>query len=595
MQFRMGAAMSQTMSAADAVVRVLEAEGVEYVFGIPGAHILPFYDAIARSDRITAVLSKHEGGAAFMAGMYSRATGKPSVCVGTAGPGAINFATGIADAYVENIPVILVTGQVPTDVIGMNGDQEGSGEPGTPDQVQMYRSMTRASSLVQRADRAVFKMREAFRLALAEPYGPVHVCFPADVLGQQVDYQALDPAQYRVTGSALVDHRAVAKAADLIAVSRRPVIVVGHRARLPDASAEIVRLAERFDIPVATTVVSKSLISEHHPLSLGVLHLFGHRLPNKVLKVSDCVIAVGENFMQAVTHHYDPELLPSGRLVQIDCCTSQMGKIYPMAVGVPGTIRTSVARLHEELESRDYRAEFVATELEGLKLETRHFSESEMTSDDDVFKPQRLMWEIGENLPENAVIQVDIGQNFFWTLRYLRARQGNYFGTWGIQSMGVGAAGCVGLALARPGQRVVCICGDGSMQMNGAEFGAAQSMGLPITWVVVNDHRLNMVHFAQGFSFGERYIATTMQSPDFSKWAKAYGAPGFSVAHARDLKAALQAAWDCPGPSLVQVSVDADEIPPIKPRTLLLAKEMGLDLSDSKVTARAFRKVLDER
>ena len=587
--------MSEKMTAADALVRVLEAEGVEYVFGIPGSHILPFYDALTRSKTIKAILTKHEGGAAYMARMYVRASGKPAVCAATAGPGATNLVTGVADAFCENIPVIVITGQVASGIHGKNADQEASGEYGTPDQAAIFRSVTRHSSLVFRSDKVASKTREAFRLAWSPPYGPVHLSFPSDILAEEVDFLPQAPRSYRVVSWNQVDNAAVAAAAEKLCSARRPALIVGHRALLPDASGEVRRLAEEFEIPVATTVPAKGLLDETHPLSLGVLNLFGHRCADHYLRDADCVIAVGESFTENSCNYYEQNLFAQESLIHIDNDPSQVGRIYPVAAGLIGSIPATLRELHSILQDRDWSAPSCRKQIAEIKDSTEHFAEPEMNSNAAPIKPQRFYKGLSDALPEDAVVQVDIGQNFFWSLRYFQARQGGYSGTWGFKPMGIGAGGACGLSLAFPGRPVVCVCGDGSMQMNGMEIATAANYSLPVTWVVFNDERLNMVHMAQGTCYQERYLASEMVNPDFVAWARSYGALGLRVDKPEELAAALVEACDRPGPAVVDVRIDRDELLPMKPRTVLMAKQMGLDIGDSRTASRVFRKVLDEK
>jgi acetolactate synthase-1/2/3 large subunit len=590
-----GGNMGEKMTAADALVRVLEGEGVELVFGVPGGHVLPFYDALTRSKKIKAVLTRHEEGAAFMARMYTRACGKPAVCVATAGPGATNLVTGVCDAFAENVPLIVITGQVAGALFGMNAAQEATGEEGTPNQVALFAAVTKGSWAVNRPDKVVPKIREAFRLAWGEPYGPVHICIPSDVQAGEVEYQPLAPEQYRVTARNAVDDGALEQAARMLAAASRPAIIAGRRAAFPSAARELKTLVEEFRIPLAATVVAKGLLDEAHPLNLGTLHMFGHRAPDRYLKESDCVLAVGESFEEYSCNYYDSELFPPGRLVHLDCAPGQIGRFYPVALGIEGSIRASLARLAEKLRHLDRQGQVTDQMILDLKGSTRHFGEAEMSSDAEPIKPQRLMAELREHLPPEALVQTDMGQNFFWTLRYFAAPEGRYFGSWGFMPMGSGVAGCIGLALGRPGKRVVCVCGDGAMQMNGMDVATAVEWELPVTWVVLEDGRLGMVHMAQGLSFGERYIATRMHNPNFQAWAEALGARGYRVEKPSETGAVLDAAFAGQGPAVVSVRVDADELLPIKPRVLLLAKKMGLNVEDSRTASRAFRKVLDER
>jgi len=392
-----------------------------------------------------------------------------------------------------------------------------------------------------------------------------------------------------------VDLPAIHRIARALADSRRPALVVGHRALFPDCSNEIEELVLRCGLPVATSVVAKGIVDEAQPLCLGVLNLFGHRAADRYLRDADCVIAVGESFMENTCNYYERELVPPGGVIHIDSDISQMGRVYPMETGAAGNIRASLRALADRLHSMEYAAPVDPAQIARLKLDTEHFAEAECSCSDTPIKPQRFFTELESCFPPEALLQVDIGQNFFWSLRYFKAPRGRYFGTWGFKPMGVGAAGAVGLSLARPDATVICVCGDGSMQMNGMELGTAVNYNLPIVWVVFNDGRLNMVHMAQGISYQERYVASTMKNPDFVAWARAFGARGYRVVAPGHIGEAIGRACEQPGPAVVELHIDPEELPPLKPRSLLMAREMGLNVADSPVASRAFRKVLDER
>jgi acetolactate synthase-1/2/3 large subunit len=584
------------MMAADAMVRILESEGVGHVFGVPGAHILPFYDALTRTDKVEAVLARHEGGAAFMARMYARASGRVGVCAATAGPGATNLVTGVADAYAENVPMVVLTGQVATRLFGRNAAQEATGEPGTPDQVALFAAITKASTQVTQPDQVPRKLREAFRIATAEPMGPVHLSLPSDVQGATIEFEPMDPSGYRAACSRAVDLEGVRRLVGLLMEAERPALVVGRRARLAGAGPAVRRLMDDFGIPVTTSVVAKGMVPEDAPLSLGTLHMFGHRAADKYLYEADLVVAAGESFEEYTSNYYEEELIPAAGLVHIDSAPYEIGRNYPVRLGIVGHVAATLEALCQELEAAGYAPRPLASQVTALKESTRHFNDPGRESPDFPLKPQRLFAALGDLAEDHSfLVQTDMGQNFFWSLRQLQVRDDRYFGTWGFMPMGSGVAGAVGLALARPGTRVVCVCGDGSMQMQGMEIATAVERNLPVTWVVLNDGRLNMVHMAQGLSYGERYIATEMRNPAFARWAESHGARGLQVEDAAGLTELLGQALTGEGPVVVDVPIDGDELLPVKPRLILLAKKMGLDVSDSRTACRALRKVLDER
>jgi len=588
--------VNEKITAGEALVRILEDEGVEFVFGVPGSHILPFYDALARSSKIKTVLTKHEGGAAYMAKAYARASGKPGVCSGTAGPGAFNLVTGVADAYVDQVPMIVINGQVATSVFGRSGNQEVTGEHMRPDQVDIFRSITKLSRMIITVEQLQHKVREAFRLATAEPFGPVHLCFPSDVLGAKVEYEPLEPARYRPVSWKATDSDAIREAAVLISRSSRPVIIAGHRAAFPDASRELTHLADRFKIPVATTLVAKGILGESHPLSLGCLDLFGHRVPDAYLEEADLIISAGEYFDEYSTVYYDPDLFAGKKHVQFDSYHAQIGKVFPVDVGVVGSIGPGLLQLAEELQKIDCGEKSNPTAIQAMKTELRHFNEPETMDESIPLKPQRIISELSRALPDNALILCDICSALFWTARHFPVEgPGRFYCSWGIKPVGSGAGGVVGLQLAAPENPVICFCGDGGMQMNGMEIMTAVNLELPVTWFVFNDGGLYMVRIAQGLSYRERYIATTMQNPDFVKFAEACGAHGYRVTEPGQIEQLVPEILDNRKPAVVDIRYDSNEILPIKHRAVLKLDDMGLKLSSSPLAARAFRKILDER
>ena len=588
--------MYEKISSGDALVKILEMEGVEYLFGVPGSHILPFYDSLTRSTKIKTILTKHEEGAAFMAKCYARASGRPGVCCGTAGPGATNLVTGVADAYVDNIPMIVITGQVATSVFGRNANQEATGEFQRPDQVGLFSSITKQSSLVFDPELVMVKVREAFRLALSEPYGPVHLCFPSDVLGRDVSYTEMSPSQYRITSWNQVDPIAVEAATGLIEKAERPVILAGHRAAFPDSSQEVKDLAEHFRIPVATTIVAKGILPEDHSLSLGCIDLFGHRVSEKYIHSADLLITIGEYFDEYSTIYYDPGLISGKRLVQIDNHPYQIGKIYPVDVGVVGNIKASLKALINSLSNREYTSPSKIGEIKELKSKMRHFDEPEMHKTVSPLKPQRIMRELREAIPEDSLVLCDISSCLFWAVRYFEIPgPDRFFCSWGIKPVGFGAGGAAGLKLARPDKHVFAFCGDGGMQMNGMEVMTAVNYEIPVTWVIFNDEGLYMVRIAQGLSYGERYIATKMRNPDFTAMAESFGADGYKIENSGQISEVISLVLEKQRPAVIDICYDGDEILPIKPRAVKKVKEMGLDVSDSPFASRAFRKILDER
>lgn len=592
-----GPAAAGRVPAVEALVSILVEEGVQYLFGIPGSHTCPMFDEADRSGRIKVILTKHEQGAAYMADGYARVAQRPAVCTGTAGPGATNLVTGVAASFADGIPVIVITGQTPTSAIGRTAHQESTGIGRAPHQLEMFRNVAKASLAPVRASSIPGFIRNAFRIALSGRCGPVNVTIPADTFLDMIPFEKVDRARYRLVQSNNVDVELVGQAAQIIAGASRPLILAGQRCLFPDATAQIRALAEAFDIPVVTALNSKGAIDESHPLALGCLGLAGQRSAEKYIReVADVIIAVGENFEEWMTLSWDPQLIQDKRLIHIDLDPLEIGKNYQVDVGIDGTIHSVLTELTSQLQRTERAPSATREQIQQQKRDWGYFVAEEMSSDAVPIKPQRAMRELREALPDDAIVFGDSGNTVRWIGRYFPCRTRSFFAANIFEPMGYSVAACLGGKLAAPDRPVVSICGDGSFLMNGMEVSTAVNYGIAVLWIIINDARLNMVYQAQSVYYGDRHVATTFDNPDYVKFAEAFGAVGYRVTRPEEIQPAVRSALSSGRPAIVDIHVDPEEIPPMRPRSLLLGKSLRLPQPKaSRASIQALTKMMKEK
>lgn len=565
------------LPAVEALVKILIQEGVEVLFGIPGSHVCPLFDAVAQSGKIRIILPRHEQGAAYMADGYARVARRMAVCAATVGPGATNLLTGVAAAYADGIPMIVLTGQAPAAAQGKTAHQEATGLGRTPDQLALFAAVTKSSFAAIRASKIPQLMRTAFRIALNGRFGPVNVTIPSDVFYDPVPFQDTKRGHYRVTRSNNVDPALVQRAVNVIARAECPVILAGQRSLFPDATREIRDLAERFHIPVVTPLNAKGSIDEDHELALGCLGLVGQPAAEKyVREVADVVIAVGENFEELTNLSWDPEIIEGKQLIHIDVDPLEIGKNVDVTVGVDGTIRRVIDEMKNQLVEREYQPRATLAEIQEYKRATHYFDSPECESDEVPLKPQRVMRDLRQALPPETIVFGDSGLTVRWVGRFFPARTQSFFAANLFEPMGYSVAACLGGKLAAPDRPVVSICGDGSFLMNGMEVSTAVNHGIPVIWIIMNDGRLNMVYQTQSIYYADRHVATEFNNPDYMKFAEAFGARGFRVDTPGEIIPAVQQALASGQPAIVDVHIDPDEVPPMHPRALVVGRQMRL-------------------
>lgn len=555
------------MTGAQAVMRSLEEEGVTYLFGYPGGQALELYDALYDSKKLTHVLVRHEQGATHAADGYARATGRPGVVLVTSGPGATNTVTGIACAYMDSVPLIVICGQVESSVIGTDAFQE-------TDITGVTMPIAKHSYLVKEADDLPRIIHEAFHIATTGRPGPVVIDVPSDVAAAPVLYRPctrIELPSYRPTirGNA----RQVKQAVQVLAACMRPVILVGGGVIASGACERLRELSTRLGAPVATTLMGKGAFPERNPLALGVAGIYGAAVANDALARADVLLAIGMRFSDRVTGAVD-EFATSAHIIHVDIDPAEIGKNVVPEVPIVGDAKTVIGQMLEQLEKRGVHVDTASWLAYIRALRQDNALERALDADADrgngdgsgcpatLIEAPQVMRALGDLVEtRDAVIVTEVGQHQMWASQLLPTRDPRSFLTsGGLGAMGFGLPAALGAQLGRPEATVVCIAGDGSIQMNVQEMATVRVNDLPVKVVVVDNACLGMVRQMQDEQYQSRYSQTLLPPcPDLVKLAQAYGWKGASVSEPEKLEAALSALFSCDGPALLDVHIDPRE------------------------------------
>jgi len=541
------------MTGADAILRCLEAEGVDVIFGIPGGAILPLYDAMARGTSVRHVLARHEQGAGHMAEGYARASGRVGVCVATSGPGATNLVTPIADAWMDSTPLVCITGQVRSHLIGTDAFQEC-------DITGITIPIVKHSWLVQNVRELPSVVKAAFHVARTGRCGPVLVDVPRDV--QEAEFDFSYPESLSLPGwkpPRRGHSRQITAAARAVAAAERPILYVGGGVLNADATSELLELAERGRLPVVTTLMAKGAFPESHELHAGWPGMHGPKWSNWALNKADLIVAVGARFDDRVTGRVSA-FAPGATIVHLDIDAAEISKIRHADIPVVGPLKPVLGQLARELEPVPGRAEPWLRQIADWRDEfpLRYGGEN------GVLKPQRVL-ELLQELTadrDDVVFTTGVGQHQMWAMQYLQCDLPRSFITsGGLGTMGYGIPAAVGAKAARPDATVVCVDGDGCFQMTQQELATAVLEQLPVVVVIVNNGYLGMVRQWQDMFFDERFsqIRLTQQVPDYALLAQAYGALGFTAETDDELRDALEQSLASGRTCVIDARVDPHE------------------------------------
>lgn len=568
-------AIPHRCSGAYALIDSLVRHGVKHIFGYPGGAILPIYDELYRFEargEIEHILVRHEQGAAHAADGYARATGKVGVCFATSGPGATNLVTGIATAHMDSIPLLVVTGQVPSHAIGSDAFQE-------TDIYGITLPIVKHSYVVREASDMAKIVAEAFHIASTGRPGPVLIDVPKDIGMEEFDYVPVEPGNVKLPGyrpTVKGNPRQINAALQLLEESSQPLLYVGGGAIAANAHAQVRELAERFQIPVTTTLMGLGAFDENHDLSIGMLGMHGTAYANFAVSECDLLIAVGARFDDRVTGKLD-EFASHAKVIHIDIDPAEVGKNRAPQVPIVGDVRQVLEQILQRARELDYPSHSEKTQTwrdrihrwrTDYPLVVPHYSDS--------ISPQEVIVELQRQAPD-AYYTTDVGQHQMWAAQFLKNGPRRWISSAGLGTMGYGMPAAMGAKVALPEEEVICISGDASFQMNLQELATLAQYNIKAKTVILNNGWQGMVRQWQQAFYGERYSSSNMQTgmPDFELLAKAFGIEGITIREHSELEEGIARMLAHDGPVLVDVRVTKDEncypmIPPGKNNTQMV-------------------------
>ncbi len=542
------------MTGAQIFLKCLEREEVKHIFGYPGGVVLDIYDELTRTPQIRHILVRHEQAAVHAADGYARASSKVGVALVTSGPGATNTVTGIASAYLDSIPIVVFSGQVPTALIGNDAFQE-------VDIVGITRPCTKHNYLVKDINKLAYTIQEAFHIARSGRPGPVLVDLPKDVMQASVVPQfpeAIKIKSYNPTYHA--NPRQVKRALELLLSAKRPVLYTGGGIILSDASEELAKFAHLLQIPVTSTLMGLGGFPGDDPLWMGMLGMHGTYCANMAVSKADLLVAIGARFDDRVTGKLS-DFAPHAKIIHVDIDPSSISKNVQVDIPIVGDCRDTLQQFNgllHEMPARDW------TESRGPWLETIAAWEKEhpltYTWSDTVIKPQYVIEKLWELTQGDAFITTEVGQNQMWAAQFYKFKKPRRLMTsGGLGVMGYGFPAAMGVQVAQPEATVIDIAGDGSIQMNIQELITVVENKLPVKIAILNNSFLGMVRQWQQLFYERRYSSTPLAAPDFVKLAEAYGAVGLRATRPQEVVPVIKEALNTPRPVIMDFRVEPEE------------------------------------
>jgi acetolactate synthase-1/2/3 large subunit len=533
--------------AAQVLVDLLQRKGVRHIFGIPGGVSIPIFDALVDSP-VRHILTRHEQGATHMADGYARATGRAGVVLVTSGPGATNTITGILNAHMDSVPMIVLCGQTATENLGLDAFQEA-------DVSGISYPVVKHSYLVRDARELPRIVEEAFYLAESGRPGPVLIDLPKDVLNTLIEPSPGEPFQlpgYSVPGQG--DPQALEAAAELLGQARRPVLLVGHGAVISGAEAALLALAEKLQVPVTNTLLGKGGFPESHRLALGMLGMHGTAYANKAVEHCDLIMSIGSRWDDRIVGKLS-EFCPRARKIHVDIDPAEVNKVVQVDCAVIGDARRVVEALVELARPGDTGDWLAQVEAWKRQYPLRYERGGGL-------KAQRVIEELYRLTRGEAVVCTDVGQHQMWTAQFFKVdRRFHWISSGGAGTMGFGFPAAIGAQMARPEALVVAVVGDGGFQMTMSELATAMNERLPVKVIIINNRYLGMVRQWQNMFYDNRLSGVELKgSPDFVRLAEAYGARGFRLRRSADVRRVLTAALEYrDGPCLIDAQVEKEE------------------------------------
>jgi len=559
-------APAQTKPGSQIIVDTLLEQGVEVLFGYLGGVVLPLFDKLYDSP-IRVVIPRHEQGGCHMADAYARSTGKVGVVIATSGPGATNLTTGLATAMMDSVPIVALTGQVRTDLIGNDAFQEA-------DTTGITRPITKHNVIVKNPNELAQTIREAFYIASTGRPGPVLIDIPIDMQVAQVP--ATPPQPIELPGYRVREHghaRQISSAAEAINASQRPVLYVGGGVISGNASEPLRKLAKKANIPVTMTLMGLGAFDQNDPLSLDMLGMHGAAYANFAVQESDLLICVGARFDDRVTGKLKT-FASHARIIHIDLDPSSIAKNMPVDIPVVGNARYVLADLLEQVEYRERKEWFERIAELKKRYPLRYDRNSKM------IKPQYVIEELWHQTQGQAIITTGVGQHQMWTAQFYKfSRPRQFITSGGLGTMGFGLPAAIGTQIGNPGALVVDIDGDSSFNMTLTELSTAVMYELPIKICLINNGYMGMVRQWQELFYGRRYSCSSLKNPDFARLAEAFGAVGLSARKKEEVPAVIKAMLEEKKPCLADFHVDPEEnVWPMVPTGKSLDEMDGLNL-----------------
>jgi acetolactate synthase-1/2/3 large subunit len=547
------------MIGAEILINALEVEGVDTIFGYPGGAIMPVYDALHSTD-IQHILVRHEQAAALAADGYARSSGKVGVCMATSGPGATNLITGIANAFLDSVPMVAITGQVATPFIGTDAFQE-------VDIFGLSMPVVKHSFLIRSAEEIAETVHKAFTIARSGRPGPVLIDFPKDVANAKVENVKFFPSVKNVLHRPEAKH--LSHAMEMIAASTRPLVYAGGGIRIAQATEELLSFVEATRTPIVTTLQGLGAIPATHELFIGMLGMHGTKAANMAVQECDLLICVGARFDDRVTGKL-AEFAPHARVIHMDADPAEVSKLRAADCGILGDIKTSLNFLH--VSSDNSTDEWV----EKCLANKAEYAWQYDAPTESIYAP-KFIRQLSDRLPPNTFVSCDVGQHQMWVAQHFQfSRPENHLSSGGLGTMGFGLPAAMGAYYANPTCASIVVSGDGSIMMNIQELQTLKRYKIPVKIVLFDNQALGMVRQWQELFFSERYSEVDLSdNPDFAEVARAFGIPAITVQDPADVDAAIDKICNFQGPLFVHVKIDKFEnvwplVPPGKSNTHMM-------------------------